>query len=132
MSNFKISPLSTSEVEAVTMMSGYALLTGELTRAVFPLSKINPENPHREFNFRVKRIRKRMISGGGHFFKCTDEDADRRIVAVTSWVESNGKQWKDDPAQDPGTEEEALPSRIKLSVHYAAIQCFLSIFNTYR
>ena len=58
MSNFKIFPLSTSEVEAVTMMSGYALLTGEPTRAVFPLSKINPENPHKEFNFRVKRIRK--------------------------------------------------------------------------
>ena len=65
-----------------------------------------------------------MISSGGHFFKCTDEDADRRIVAVTSWVEPSGKQWKDGPAQDPGTEEEALPSRIKLSVHYTAIQCF--------
>lgn len=111
----------TSEIEAVTMMSGYTLLTGELTCAVFPPPKINPENPHEEFNFRVKRIRKCIISSGGHFFKCTDEDADRRIVAVTSWVEPSRKQWKDDPAQDPGTEEEALPSCIELSMHYAAI-----------
>ena len=105
----------------MTMMSWCAFLNGELTRAVFPLSKTNPENPHEEFNFRVIHIRKRMISGGGHFFKCTDEDADGRIVAVTSWFEPSGKQWKYDPAQDPGTEEEALPSCIELSMHYAAI-----------
>jgi GNAT superfamily N-acetyltransferase len=62
-----------------------------------------------------------MISGGGYFFKCTDKDADGRILAVTSCFKPGGKQWKDDPAQDPGTEEEALPSCIKLSMHYSAI-----------
>ena len=72
-----------------------------------------------------------MISGSGHFFKCTDEDADRRIVAVTSWVEPSGKQWKDDPAQDPGTEEEALPGRINFQCNMQPFSAFLSIFNTY-
>lgn len=80
MSNFKISPLYTSEIEAVTMMSGYALLTGELTHAVFPPPKINPENPHEELNFRVKRIRKRIISSGGHFF-----NVQTRTLTGGSW-----------------------------------------------
>ena len=92
MPNFKIPPQYTSEVETVTMMSRCTFLNDELTRAAFPLSKINPENPHEEFNFCVKRIQKRMIPGGGHFFKRTDDDADGRIMAVTSRCKPGGKQ----------------------------------------
>ena len=106
MPNFKISPLYTSEVEVVTMNSpASSFRTLKSTQKIFMRNLISALNVLKAHDLR----------------RWTIFQMYGRTVAVTDWSKPGGKQWKDDLAQDLGTEEEALPSCIELSMHYAAI-----------